>query len=881
MLASNEIRKQFIDFFVKRGHIEVPPAPLVPKNDPTLLFTNAGMNQFKDVFLGTGTRPYTRAVNSQKCLRAGGKHNDLEEVGKDDYHHTFFEMLGNWSFGDYYKREAIKWAWELLTDVWKIPKDRLYITVHNDDEESYNIWEEVTDVSSERIFKFGDKDNFWEMADTGPCGPCSEIHYDRGLHHCKKIAEDANHRCEINDDCGRFVELWNLVFIQYNRLENGKLVDLPNKHVDTGAGFERLVTILQNKESNYHSDLFMPIINHLEDLSGEKFSTKYSPDRKEVLQAFRVIADHIRSLTFAIADGVLPSNEGRGYVIRRILRRAARLGRVINLDEPFLYKLVDDVIESIGDYYYELKSKYEHITLVIKSEEERFNQTLDAGIVKFNEIVKKIKPGSQISGKDAFRLYDTYGFPLDLTRLMAEEKGLSVDEKGFEKEMEKQKRRAKEAGEFKWQKDEVFQNLDISPKLKTEFVGYSESSTESKALLVQTDSKNRITIILDKTPFYAEAGGQVADRGVIYSDSAEVQIENVQLNNNIYIHFGKLVKGTIKTGDKVIARIDREYRADVARNHTATHLLQAALREVLGTHVHQKGSLVLADRLRFDFTHFRALSEDHLLRIEALVNKKIHENLPVKTRQETLEEARAQGAMALFGEKYENEVRLVEVENYSLELCGGTHCHSTGEIGVFKIVSEGSISAGVRRIEALTGKYAYESFREAENILENLQKKLQSRRDDLEEKVERLIEENKELQNKLEKFEFKSITQNLDNLLEHGLTFQDITVVAGKVPVTSIQQLRSAGDYIRSKLENTKGIGILAAIIEDKVSLVCIVSPKLKKKYHAGKIVNSIAEIVGGKGGGRPDMAMAGGKDVENLDKIFQPETLEKVISAK
>jgi alanyl-tRNA synthetase len=880
MLANNEIRKQFIDFFVKKGHTAVPPAPLVPNNDPTLLFTNAGMNQFKDVFLGTGSRPYKRAVNSQKCLRAGGKHNDLEEVGKDDYHHTFFEMLGNWSFGDYYMREAIKWAWELLTDVWKIPKDRLYVTVHNDDEESYNIWEEVTDISSERILKFGDKDNFWEMAETGPCGYCSEIHYDRGLHHCKKIANNMSHQCEINGDCGRFVEIWNLVFIEYNRLANGKLVDLPNKHVDTGAGFERLAAILQNKESNYHTDLFMPIINHLEELSGEKFAIEHLSDNEKKLQAFRVIADHIRALTFAIADGVLPSNEGRGYVIRRILRRAARFGRILNLHKPFLYKLAYDVIGSMGDYYYELKAKNEHITLVIKSEEERFNQTLDAGIIKFNEVLERLKPGSTISGKEAFRLYDTYGFPLDLTRLMAEEKGFSLDEKGFEKEMEKQKRLARESGEFEWQEDEFIQNLKISPELKTEFVGYSNFSTEGRVLLAQTDTQNHVAIILDKTPFYAESGGQIADRGVIHNTSTEIQIESVQIYNNVYIHLGKLIKGDIKAGDTVIAEIDKVHRTNIAKNHTATHLLHAALREVLGSHVHQKGSLVLPDRLRFDFTHFRALTEDQLAQVEALVNKKIRENLPITTKQEKLENARAKGAMALFGEKYENEVRVVEINKYSLELCGGTHCHYTGEIGVFKIVSESSIAAGVRRIEALTGEYAYESFREAENVLTTLQEKLQCPRDGLEEKVERLLEENRELQKRLEKFEFKTITENLDKLLENGFNIQNITVVAGKVAVTSTQQLREAADYLRSKLDNTNAIGLLATIIEGKASLICVVSPKLKKKYHAGKIVNNAAKIIGGKGGGRPDMAMAGGKNIENLDKIFLPDTLEKIISA-
>ncbi|MCK4338625.1 MAG: alanine--tRNA ligase, partial [Candidatus Cloacimonetes bacterium] len=672
MPSSNEIRKQFIKFFADKGHEVVPSAPLVPLNDPTLLFTNAGMNQFKDIFLGNGKRDYVRAVNSQKCLRAGGKHNDLEEVGKDDYHHTFFEMLGNWSFGNYYKPEAIKWAWELLTEVWKIPKNNLYATVHNNDNESFQLWQDVTNIDKDKILKFGDKYNFWEMAETGPCGPCSEIHYDRGLQNCKKI-EDESHKCEINGGCGRFVEIWNLVFIQYNCLENGEVVDLPQKHVDTGAGLERLVAILQNKSSNYETDLFMPIIQHLEKLSGTKFNGNKP--------AFRVISDHIRALTFAIADGVLPSNEGRGYVIRRILRRAARFGRLINLHNPFLYQLVNDIIETMEGHYPELVEKREHIKLAIKSDEERFNLTLDIGIIKFKEIIELLKPREIISGKDVFKLYDTYGFPMDLTRIMAEEKGLSINEKGFEIEMEKQRLRAKEASQFEL-KDDKIKRIKIKPSTKTEFVGYNQNSSVSKIEHLYIDEANNVVVVLGKTPFYAESGGQVADTGRIYNDICEIKVEDVQseesfygaTGNYVYFHFGKLVSGKISEGNEVIAEVDVKRRKDIARNHTATHLLHAALRKVLGMHLHQKGSLVGPDRLRFDFTHFKALSKKELYKVEKIVNEKIRENLTVNVYYDDLGNARKKGAMALFGEKYEKKVRVVEIDEYSLELCGGIHC---------------------------------------------------------------------------------------------------------------------------------------------------------------------------------------------------------------
>lgn len=874
MLSSNEIREQFIKFFVDKGHEVVPSASLVPTNDSTLLFTNAGMNQFKDVFLGKGKREFVRAVNSQKCLRAGGKHNDLEEVGKDDYHHTFFEMLGNWSFGNYYKRDAIKWAWELLTKVWRFPKDRLYATVHHNDNESFQLWEDVTDIDKDRIIKFGDKDNFWEMADIGPCGPCSEIHYDRGVQHCQKI-ENENHKCEVNGDCGRYVEIWNLVFIQYKRLKNRELVNLPQKHVDTGAGFERLVAILQNKSSNYDTDLFMPIIKHLETLSDTKF--------EENKLAFRVISDHIRALTFAIADGVLPSNEGRGYVMRRILRRAARFGRLINLHKPFLYQLVDDIIETMVGHYPELIEKREHIKLAIKSEEERFNLTLDIGIIKFKEITEMLKPGEIISGNDIFKLYDTYGFPMDLTRIMAEEKGFSINEKGFEIEMEKQRLRAKESSQFDLKEDKI-KKIKIKPSTKTEFVGYKQNSSFSKIEHLYIDEEDNVIAVLDKTPFYAESGGQVADTGRIYNDFCEIKVEDVQseessygaTGNYVYFHFGKLVSGKISEGNEVIAEVNVKRRKDIARNHTTTHLLHAALRKVLGKHLHQKGSLVVPDRFRFDFTHFKSVSKEELDEVEKIVNEKIRENLTVNVYYDDLGNARKKGAMALFGEKYEKKVRVVKIDEYSLELCGGIHCKDTGEIGLCKIISESSISAGVRRIEALTGEYAFESFNEKNTILDEIQSQLKCSISDVVSKIENLLSENKRLKKQLEKFEKGNVNESIDKLIAHPIIVQGIKIISGVVKVRNIQQLRDSADYIKNKID--EGIGILGSNIDNKASLICIVTPNLQKQFHAGKIVSKIAQIVGGKGGGRSDMAMAGGKDVKNLDKIFLPENMKKVI---
>ncbi|HHI87486.1 MAG TPA: alanine--tRNA ligase [Candidatus Cloacimonetes bacterium] len=857
MPTSSEIRKCFIDFFAAKEHEIISSAPLVPINDPSLLFTNAGMNQFKDIFLGTGSRDYTRAVNSQKCLRAGGKHNDLEEVGKDEYHHTFFEMLGNWSFGDYYKKKAIQWAWELVTSIWKIPKENLYATVHYEDEESFELWNKATDIHKDHVLKFGDKDNFWEMADTGPCGPCSEIHYDRGIEHCSQ-KDDPDHRCELNGSCGRFVEIWNLVFIQFNRLDNGELIDLPKKHVDTGAGFERLVAILQGKTSNYETDLFMPIMHHIEKIAQVKFE-----DEKH---AFRVISDHIRALTFAIADGVLPSNAGRGYVIRRILRRATRFGRIINIHKPFLAELVDTVCEILGDQYPEIIEKKAHIKMAINAEEERFNQTLDMGINKFNDIVEHLGTSTVISGKNAFMLYDTYGFPLDLTELMAEEKGLEVDKKGFEKEMEAQKARAREDAKFD-QQSNSFSKLVIPAEHKSEFIGYENDTANCVIEHHYIDDDKNAVVVLDKTPFYAESGGEIADTGKIFNDEFEIEVEDVQKQNEVIFHFGKLLKGTIKN-KKVKAIVDLERRNNIARNHTATHLLHAALRQVLGTHLHQKGSHVTPDRLRFDFTHFQQVTQDELDKVELLVNEKIIMNIPVNPFIEDIVDARKKGAIALFGEKYEKKVRVIQIGDYSMELCGGLHCKRTGDIGFFKIISESSIAAGVRRIEAVTGLFAFEFVKQHEHILHQLQHQLNTKFSEIPEKIDKLHIENKELRKHLEELERFSLKDIVDDFIINKQSINGVTVVSGMLALKDIHQLKEAADILRQRIGS--GIGLLGAKFDDKVSLICVVTPDLTKRFHAGKIVNRAAAFIGGRGGGKPNMAMAGGKDIDKAHDLFQ-----------
>ena len=857
-MNSNEIRKQYIEFFKKKEHKVVPSAPVIPIDDPTLLFINAGMNQFKDIFLGKTKSEYKRVVNSQKCIRAGGKHNDLDEVGRDGYHHTFFEMLGNWSFGDYYKKEAIEWAWELLTNVWKLPKNKLYATVHTSDKEAYELWKNQTDIDKSHIEYHDDKDNFWEMGNTGPCGPCSEIHIDRGEEFCN-LKDDSNHECKVNGDCHRYIELWNLVFIQFFRDEDGKLNPLENKYVDTGAGFERICQVLQHKDSNYHTDLFMPIIKQIEEIS----KVKYHSDERGT--SHRVIADHIRALTFAIADGGMPSNEGRGYVLRRILRRAARYGHSINMKDAFLYKLVDVVVELMGEHFTDLREKQTHVKMIIKAEEERFNETLGNGLKKFKEIVTKTK--TEISGSDVFTLYDTFGFPIDLTKIIAEEKGLTVDEEGFKIEMEKQRQRARDAAKFDL-KTENIDWIELSDFVPTEFVGYTENSSTCKILKYNLE-ENNVKIVLDRTPFYAESGGQIADSGKIFNEDCEIIITDVQKDADQFIHFGKLQKGEINNKE-FTAEIDVVKRMDIARNHTVTHILHKALKSVLGEHIQQKGSYLHPDHLRFDFTNFKQVDKHELDIIERAVNEKIRECLPVKTEVMSIENAKKEGAVALFGEKYGETVRVVSIGDYSKELCGGTHIRFTGEIGLFKITSESSIAAGIRRIEAITGVQAERYVKILEDEIDEIGRQLNAPSSSVIEKINKMISENKNLHVQLKTIRVKSAGNILDQLIQKAIDIDGTKVVIAKINIPNPGMLRQIGDQLRDKLQS--GIGVLFAEVSGKVSILIVVTKDLTNKYHAGKIIGKVAELVGGKGGGRPDMAMAGGK---NSNKIV--EAIKKV----
>ena len=891
MLSSKEIRKQFIEFFEKKQHKAVPSAPVIPIDDPTLLFTNAGMNQFKNIFLGQIKPVYLRVVNSQKCIRAGGKHNDLEEVGKDSYHHTFFEMLGNWSFGDYYKKEAINWAWKLLTKVWKLPKDKLYATVHKTDNEAYDLWKSETDIEHSHIEYHGDKDNFWEMAATGPCGPCSEIHIDCGKEFCN-CKSDKKHVCKVNGDCHRFIELWNLVFIQFNRDKDGKLTPLPKKYVDTGAGFERIVQVLQKKDSNYHTNLFMPIIDKISEISGVPYKTDSHKNAQKTQNiqkqnsvssvlsvvnydgtSHRVIADHIRALSFALADGGMPSNEGRGYVLRRILRRAARHGHQLNMKEAFLYKLVDVVVDLMGDHFSELKEKQAHIKLIIKAEEERFNLTLENGLKKFGKII--IKTRKIISGSAAFQLYDTYGFPLDLTRIMAEERGLEVDEKGFEKEMEKQKKRAREAAKFDMKLDEI-DWIELKPITKTDFIGYRSNTASCKIQKYYIDDENNVKLVVDKTPFYAESGGQVADIGRIYNSECEIKVSDVKKENDVFIHIGKLISGEINEKEYT-AVIDQENRKNIARNHTATHLLHKALREVLGEHIQQKGSFVHPDHLRFDFTHFQQVSKHELDIVEKAVNTQIRKCIPLTAEIQNIDAAKKAGAVALFGEKYDEKIRVVSIGDYSKELCGGTHLAYTGEIGLFKITSESSIAAGIRRIEAITGEKAEQYVKILEDEIDEIGRHLHAPSASVLEKLQKMISENKQMRIQLKSVRVKSTGNVIDKLIQKAIIINDVKVVVAKVNIPNPGMMRQVGDQLRDKLKS--GIGVLISEIEGKVSILVVVTKDLTDTYHAGKIVGKVAIIVGGSGGGRPDMAMAGGKDASKIDEAIKkiPEIISNL----
>jgi alanyl-tRNA synthetase len=863
-MKSAEIRDKFLKFFKERDHKIYPSSSLIPKDDPTLLFANAGMNQFKDVILGKKKPEHKRAASCQKCIRVSGKHNDLEEVGKDTTHHTFFEMLGNWSFGDYFKKDAIIYGWEFLTEVCGLPKDRLWASVFKDDSEAEKLWYKHTDIKKCRVLRFDEKENFWEMGEVGPCGPCSEIHYDKGEQY-KCDRPD----CGVNCPCGRFVEVWNLVFMQYSKDKEGNLSDLPAKGVDTGMGMERLTAIMQGVDSNYDTDLFRPIIKQTENISS--FSYK-QPDHQE---SFRVIADHIRALSFAIADGAIPSNEGQGYVLRRILRRAARHGRLLGLHKPFIYRLSSVVVDSMGKVYPELEAKKEHVALVIESEEERFEETLDAGLELFEKVVERVKGEGRnaIPGEEVFRLYDTYGFPLDLTQVMAREKGLSIDLGDFERLLEEQRERSRAMVK------DICPDEMLADKVgECYFVGYDKD--EEKAKVVYSPNENML--ILDNTPFYAEAGGQIGDTGVIYSDDFKFQVEDTKKEGDAIIHIGKVTQGKIEDvmDKEVMAKVDIKRRNAIKRNHTATHLLHKALRETLGEHVNQSGSLVAPDRLRFDFTHFKALDEAELRKVELLVNQKIWENSPVGCSELPIEEAKKLGAMALFGEKYGDMVRMVEVEGYSRELCGGTHVCATGEIGLFKIISETGIAAGMRRIEAVTGEIAYHLVNNQKELLNEIAFILKTSEENLRERVETLVKTSKQMEKKIKEAQKVTAKSTIEKLVESSVEIDGIKVIAHQVEAENRNDLLDLADTIREKLKST--VGVFAGILDGKIAFVAVVTDDLikDKGIKAGDIVKEIAKFTGGTGGGKPHLAQGGGKDLKKLKSALDslPKIVKKMI---
>ncbi len=860
MKTAAAIRREFLDFFRERGHEVVPSSSVVPHEDPTLLFANAGMNQFKDVFLGEGSRPYSRAASTQKCLRVSGKHNDLEAVGRDTYHHTFFEMLGNWSFGDYYKREAIRWAWELLTEVWGLPKDRLYATVFGGneqvpfDEEAYETWRTETDIDEKRILRFDAKDNFWEMGEIGPCGPCTEIHIDRG----ERFGRMDPKSCFVNTDSDRFIEIWNLVFIQYDRRKDGSLHSLPAKHVDTGAGFERLCAVMQNCDSNYDTDVFQPLIQRIAADSGVKYTEKDG-------MPHRVIADHLRSLCFTIADGALPSNEGRGYVLRRLLRRAARFGRELGFRGSFLPGLVDVLCESMGEAFPGLPAQADAIRGVLEAEERSFDRTLDQGLKRFQDLRAELAERKQdtVPGEEAFRLYDTYGFPLDLTEQMAGEHGLQVDSEGYAREMEKQRSQSREArkGSLESGEQQPWQEVRAG---SDSFVGYDCLDMATEVLRWRRSSGERMELVLASSPFYAEAGGQVGDRGRIQGGAWSMEVEDTRIVAGVRVHFGRIT-GDFEPAEPVSASVDPALRRATERNHTATHLLQAALRQVLGEHVRQEGSLVEPGRLRFDFRHTAPLSRAEIEQVERLVMEQARANLRVGVSQSSYDEAIARGAMALFGEKYGDKVRVIDVPGFSTELCGGTHLAATGQLGDFVIVHEGGIAAGVRRIEAVTGEGAQALRQEQQRALDRLADLLSSRGADPLEKLERALEEKKSLEKAHEKLKAELLELKAGAAMDEGEQLAGVTLHVEHVEGASMADLKQLCDKLRESGRDT--VALLSAEDKGKVMLAVLVSDAVIARHglKAGALVKEVAPLVGGGGGGRPQLATAGGKNPAGL----------------
>ncbi|TVQ02876.1 MAG: alanine--tRNA ligase [Balneolaceae bacterium] len=871
--TSDQIRNEFLDFFKEKDHLIVDSAPVVPKDDPTLLFTNAGMNQFKAVFLGEqeglteGGRIWKRAADTQKCIRVSGKHNDLEEVGHDTYHHTLFEMLGNWSFGDYFKEEAIEWAWELLVERWGLEPDRLYATVFEGnqkeglpiDQEAIDLWKSKTTINHDHVLAFGKKDNFWEMGETGPCGPCSEIHIDLRPEEERKKVPGAT---LVNKDDPRVMEIWNLVFIQFNRKADGSLEKLPARHVDTGMGFERICAVIQGKTSNYDTDIFQPVIEEIAALSGISYGAQEDTDI-----AMRVIADHIRAVSFSIADGASPSNEGRGYVVRRILRRAVRYGwDRLGFKEPFMASLVPVLAAQFKHIFHELDSQKEYVQNVILSEEKSFLNTLGQGIELFNTMAEE---GGSISGEEAFKLHDTYGFPIDLTQLMAREKGIDVDEAGFNRLMQEQKERARASGKFS-----AKSSAGIEWNILTEgdfvFTGYDELETEVK-VRASGFKDGRNLLIFDKSPFYAEAGGQVADTGILEKGDIKVKITDVQKTTDGQVHFADNIPGDLS--GSWIARVDAERRAEIEKHHSATHIMHAALREVLGKHVVQKGSLVAPDRLRFDFSHYEAVTLDDLEKIEMRVNEKIMENIPLlEERYISIDEAKSRGAMMLFGEKYGERVRVITFDpSYSVELCGGTHVNATGQIGYFRFIQETSVAAGIRRVEAITGKSADAYLRQEKDLLNHIKELIGIQKDPLK-GIQELIDKNRSLEKELSKIQQQQSAGELDRILMNGKDIGGVKLFSANIEEGTMDSLKKMGYDALQKVKGNSVFVLASSDYEaDKVYIMAAVTDDLiSKGLKAGDLVSVLGRTVGGGGGGQPNLATAGGRFPDKIEEAFK-----------
>jgi alanyl-tRNA synthetase len=867
-MTGSEIRELFLKYFEDNNHTVVRSSSLIPKSDPTLLFTNAGMVQFKDVFLGLEKRSYNRATSSQKCVRAGGKHNDLENVGHTARHHTFFEMLGNFSFGDYFKREAIEFGWKLMTEVYKLPVEKLWVTVFEEDDEALELWQKVIGLPEDRVLRLGEKDNFWSMGDTGPCGPCSEILIDQGEEFsCGKKT------CAVGCECDRYLELWNLVFMQYDRDSSGKMTPLPNPSIDTGMGLERITAVLQGVKSNYETDLLRGVISNVEEISGKVYGEDANSD-----VSMRVVADHARAVTFLVSDGVFPSNEGRGYVLRRILRRAVRHAKMLGIEEPCLYKITNRVKEIMEDAYPELEERIDFVAEVVKNEEERFFETIDRGLDLLKAEIDKHDGEKVLPGDVVFKLYDTFGFPVDLTEDIAGEAGLTLDHAGFEKEMEQQRTKSRKAwkGDTEGELEPLYKEF-VSSGLAVNFTGYGRTVDTGRITAIIKDGLlvdnvkegDEVDLISDKTPFYGESGGQLGDRGVIEAEKgiAEV-IDTKKPLPTIIVHHAVIKKGTLWVGDKVKLKVNEKFRYGIETHHSTTHILHAVLREVLGTHVGQAGSLVAPGRLRFDFTHHSSIDDKDLRKVEDIINERIRWDDEVVIETDVpYDDAIKKGSMAFFEEKYGDYVRVVSIGDYSVELCGGTHLDTSGEAGLFKIVSEGASSAGVRRIDALAGESAWDFMRGKEDTLAQASNILRVPESDFISRLKRLVEENESVKAELDSYKNKALSERAGDLMDNIKEVNGTKVLSAEISGADATQLRRVWDDVRSKLDS--GIAVLGSRDNGRAFILVGVTKDLTKKYHSGNMVKVLAPIIGGKGGGKPDLAQAGGNNPEKLDEAL------------